>query len=400
MRCHDVVIIGAGPSGATAAYHCAKQGLDTLFVDKSKFPRYKQCGGALSEQAMSYLDFHLYDDLIERDIYGARVRFGRESIEVSKPYRIAALVTRSKFDYLLVQQAIKAGAKFIENEKVTALQISPECLDIVTNKSHMKAKLVIGADGSQGITSRYVRDSMKKSDYIMGLVTEILADNSDIDKYIFNSIEIHMGIVDLGYGWVFPHEGYFNIGIGGIANMLHNPKKTLKHFLGERGFNQQFRFHAHKIPLGGIPRKKIADRILLVGDAAGFVDPFCGEGIAYAILSGKIAAAVCQNALQYNNGYKEDFLRVYSDECYKQFEYNLKCSLIFTKFIHRFPKLLLKSIFQKNVLTRYLEIPANKLTYEEYLRWMLPRIPSYLIQRTIKKILGEKRVNSPASSIN
>ena len=391
MRNYDVVIIGAGPSGATAAYHCAKAGLDTLFVDKSQFPRYKACGGALSERAMSYLDFPLDDELIERDIYGARVRFGNEAIEVLKPYRMAGLVTRSKFDYFLVQQTIKAGAKFLENEKVTDLQISHEYVDITTSKAHIRAKLVIGADGSQGITPHYIRDRVKKSEYAIGLVTEIPADNRDIDKYIFNSIEIHLGITNMGYGWVFPHEGYFNVGLAGIADKLSNPKKILTDFLRERGFNGQYRFHTHKIPIGGVPTKNVADRIILVGDAAGFVDSFYGEGIAYAILSGKIAANVCHDALQYHNGWREEFLKIYSEECYKQFEYNLKYSLIFTKFMYKFPKLLLKLMASdKNVLGRYLDVPANKLTYKEYLRWMRYRTPVFLMQRAIKKMLTLK----------
>jgi geranylgeranyl reductase family protein len=386
MHCYDVVIIGAGPSGATAAYHCAKLGLDALFLDKSQFPRYKGCGGALSERAMSYLDFPIDDELIERDIYGARVRFGNEAIEVLKPYRLAGLVTRSKFDYFLVQQTIKAGAKLLENEKVTDLQISHQYVDITTSKAHIRAKLVIGADGSQGITSRYLRNQQKRNEYAIGLVTEIPADNRDIDKYIFNSIEIHLGITNMGYGWVFPHEGYFNVGVAGIADKLSNPKKILTDFIRERGFRGQYRFHAHKIPMGGQPRKNVGDRIILVGDAAGFVDSFYGEGIAYAILSGKIAADVCHNALQYHNGWGEEFLKIYSEECYKEFGYNLKYSLILAKLVHRFPKLFLKPMASdKNILDHFLEVPPAKLTYKEYLQWMIPRLPSFLLHRTLKK---------------
>jgi geranylgeranyl reductase family protein len=388
MHCYDVVIIGAGPSGATAAYHCAKSGLDTLVVDKSQFPRYKECGGGLSEQAMSYLDFPIDDELIERDIYGTRVRFGNEAIELLKPYRLAGLVARSKFDYFLVKQATKVGAKFLENERVIELKISQECVDIITKEKQLRSRLVIGADGSQGITSRYVRDQFKRNEYAVGVVTEITADNKDVDKYISNAIEIHFGITNMGYGWVFPHEGYFNVGIAGSADKLSNPKKIFTDFLRERGFRGQYRFHAHTIPMGGVPKKKVTDRIILVGDAAGFVDSFLGEGIAYAILSGKIAASVCYDALQCRDGWKEDFLKIYDDKCHKQFENNLKYSLIFAKLMHRFPKLLLKLMASdENVLDRFLELPPGKLTYKEYLQWMIPRLPSFLLRRIIKKML-------------
>jgi geranylgeranyl reductase family protein len=387
MHCYDVIIIGAGPSGATAAYHCAKSGLDTLFVDRSQFPRFKECGGALSERAMSYLDFSVGDELIERDVYGSRVRFGNQAIEVRKPYRIASLVTRSRFDHFLMQEAVKAGARFLEGEKVTDLQKSGEYVEITTNKTHIRAKLVIGADGSQGITSRYICDMVRKSEYAIGLVTEIPADNSGVDKQILNSVEIHFGITNMGYGWVFPHEGYFNVGIAGIADKLGNPKKILINFLRERGFHGQYRFYAHRIPKGGVQKKRVADRIILVGDAAGFVDSFLGEGIAYAILSGKIAARVCHNALQDDQGWREDSLSIYNEECYKQFERDLECSLMLAKLVHRFPKFFSQlMVSDESLLGRYLDIPANRLTYREYLRWLKRKVPGFLIQRAVRSI--------------
>jgi geranylgeranyl reductase family protein len=393
IHCHDVVIIGAGPSGAVAAYHCAKLGLDTLFIDKSKFPRYKACGGALSEQAMSYLDFPVQNELIERDIHGARARFGKESIEVLKPYRIAGLVTRSKFDYFLMQRAREIGARFLENERAMELQFSPEHVEIVTKRKHLRAKIVIGADGSQGVTSRYVRRPFERNEYAIGLVTEILADNADIDNYIFNSIEVHFGVTERGYGWVFPHEGYFSVGIGGIANRLRNPKALLADFLKKNGFTAEYGFHAHKIPAGGVPREKVADRIILVGDAAGFVDSFYGEGIAYAILSGKIAAYVCREALSHKNGWERDFLKVYDNECYKQFEYNLTYSVHLSKLMHKFPKLFFKLMASdREVLDKWLEVVASRLSYKEFFGWIISRVPYLLLRRVAKNMLNQNRI--------
>jgi geranylgeranyl reductase family protein len=391
MHCYDVAIIGAGPSGATAAYFCAKSGLDTLFLDKSRFPRYKECGGALSEQAMSYLDFPLDDGIIERDIFGARVRFGTEAIEVKKTDRLAVLVTRSKLDHFLVQRASKIGAKFLENEMVIELKISKECVDIITKEKQFRARLVIGADGSQGIASRYVSEQLKMNQYGIGVVTEIPADNKALNRYISDAIEINFGITNLGYGWVFPHEGYFNVGIAGIAHKLSNPKKVLSSFLRERGFLGQYGFHAHRIPMGGVLKKNVTDRMIIVGDAAGFVDSATGEGIAYAILSGKIAASVCHDALRYKDGWKEDFLKIYPDKCYEQFGNNLKYSLIFARLMHKFPRLLLVLMASdETVLERFLEISSCNLTYKEYLQWMIPRLPSFLLRRTVKRMLKRK----------
>jgi geranylgeranyl reductase family protein len=393
MHCHDVVIIGAGPSGAVAAYHCAKSGLDTLLIDKSTFPRYKACGGALSEQAMSYLDFPLGNELIERNIYGARVRFGNEIIEVLKPYRIAGLVTRSQFDYFLVQQATKMGAKFLENQRAMELELCSDHVDVIASTKHLRAQLVLGADGSQGIIGRYVREPFKRSEYAIGVVTELQAHKIDIDNYIFNSVEVHLGITYGGYGWIFPHEGYLNMGISGMADRLRNPKRVLGNFLEENGFSGEHRFRAHKIPAGGVPREKVADRIILVGDAAGFVDSFYGEGIAYAILSGKIAAHVCKEALSHKNGWERNFLKVYDNECYEQFEYNLQYSLRLSRLMHKFPRLFLKLMASdREVLDKWLEVAARRSGYKEFLGWIISRAPFLHLRRAAKNMLGQNTI--------
>jgi len=393
IHCHDVVIIGAGPSGAVAAYHCAKSGLDTLLIDKSTFPRYKACGGALSEQAMSYLDFPLDNELIERDIYGARVHFGNETIEILKPYRIAGLVTRSKFDYFLVQQATKMGAKFLENERAMELELSSDHVDVITSTKHLRAQLVLGADGSQGIVARYVREPFKRNEYAIGVVTELLAHNTDIDNYVFNSVEVHFGITYRGYGWIFPHEGYFNVGISGMADRLRNPKRILGSFLEKNGFSGKHSVRAHKIPAGGVPREKVADRIILVGDAAGFVDSFYGEGIAYAILSGKIAAYVCREALSHKNGWQRDFLKVYDKECHRQFEYNLRYSVHLSRLMHKFPRLFFGLMASdREVLDKWLEVAASRLSYKEFLGWIISRVPFLLLRRAAKNMLDQNRI--------
>jgi len=378
---YEVVVVGAGPAGATAARNCVKQGLRTLLIEKDSFPRIKPCGGALSEQAMSLLDFEIPIELMEKDCFGARVHYGKFTVEVKKEYRIAVLTSRDKFDKFLLQQALESGVEICQPEIVEKLYLKDSYVLVKTNLSEYKAQIVVGADGVNSLISKYVRKKpLSLEEFGICLVTNIPATNEIIDKYIHNAIDIHFGVADMGYGWVFPHDNYFSVGIGGIASQLKKPKQVFNDFLRTNGFETPNKVYAHKIPAGGIKRKNVADRILLVGDAAGFVDTFYGEGIAYAIHSGLIAARIIINGLKERN-LSQQYLKLYEAECSKFFAENLKWSLILTKTMHKFPELFIR-VFASNraVLDKYLEVPATKLAYREYLNWLLLRVPYFLLK--------------------
>lgn len=119
---YDLIIIGGGPSGSATGRIAGQMGLETLLLEKEVFPRYKPCGGAFSEQAMSYLDFKVPEHIRERDIYGVRLHFGSRVIEKHKPYRISTLVTRSVLDSYLIEKAKETGIEIIMGEKVVNIE--------------------------------------------------------------------------------------------------------------------------------------------------------------------------------------------------------------------------------------------------------------------------------------
>ena len=102
---YDLIIVGGGPSGASAGRRAGKLGLNTLLLEKEEFPRYKPCGGGLSNHAISYLDFELPQDVIEWEVTGAKVFFKNQLIEAHKDYRLSVMVSRYIFDNLLLEKA-------------------------------------------------------------------------------------------------------------------------------------------------------------------------------------------------------------------------------------------------------------------------------------------------------
>jgi len=380
----DVIVVGGGPAGSSAARRCAQLGLSTLLLDQAVFPRDKLCGGALSAQAISYLDFELPADVIERDIYGARVHFGQSCTEIKKPYRVAVTVSRTTFDHLLLNKATEAGVQVRQGERVSALECNPGRVEVAVGEQRSSARVVIGADGFHSVVARYVRQKHAKDEYGVCIETKIPADDAAIDAYVHNTIDIHFRVAHGGYGWVFPHRGYFSVGIGGLASRLPDPKGVMRGFLASTGFSPDIDLKGWPIPAGGVRRNTIADRLLLVGDAAGFVDTFYGEGLAFAIRSGQLAAEAAAAALKEGDCTRKG-LQPYAVHCEQEFGRDLRYSLYFSRLMHRFPGVFLRLLAaDAQVLDKYVEVPARRRSYRSYLAWLLPRAPLYLARLGLK----------------
>ncbi|MCP4181572.1 MAG: geranylgeranyl reductase family protein [bacterium] len=379
---YDLIIIGAGPSGSSAARKACKLGLNTLIIEKEKFPRYKPCGGAISERAKSYLDFKLPEKVFNRNIFGTKIYYKDNIIAKYKDHCLASLTTRSVFDNYLLDKALETGVILRQEEKVKNYIEKVDHIDVITDKGRYSSKYLIVAEGAVGNLKYKVRNRDNKNEYGICVVTEVEESNKNINKYIKDAIEIHFGIASLGYGWVFPHDKYFSVGIGGIAKDIEHPKQILSEFLKRRNFNGNYKFSGHLIPAGGIKRTLISSKVILAGDAGGFIDTFTGEGIAYAIKSGQIAADIVSEILKTNDVNK---LNNYYSKIESEFGSNLYYSLILSKIMHSLPGLCF-DIFTKNdqILDEFLKLSLPDSSYKKFMKWMLPRIPLFLLKKILK----------------
>lgn len=367
---YDVIIIGGGPSGASAGRRAGKLGMKTLLLDKEEFPRYKPCGGGLSEHAMSYLDFELPQDIIEWDVTGARIIFRDQLIEVHKDHRVSALVSRNKFDNFLLEKAKETNIEVHTGEKALCCREMPYCVEVDTRQGTYQAKFAIIAEGAHGLVKTCVRPADNKEEYGICLVTEVPADEREMEKRLGNAVELHFGVAGGGYGWIFPHKTYYSVGIGGVVKDFPHPKESMLNFLKENGFSGEYKLHGHKIPWGGIKRKVVGSRVLLSGDAAGYVDAFSGEGLAYAICSGQFAAEAIAGVCLQGKNLKD--LSKYESLCRAEFGTHLKYSLLFSRIMHHFPERTFKIFTSSDkMLDKYLEVMDFTIDYKDYLRWAL-----------------------------
>ncbi len=321
----DVIVVGAGPAGSAAAYHLATAGLDVLMLEKTSFPREKVCGDGLTPRAVKALTtMGLSTD--EGDGWlrnkGLRIIGGGGRIELAWPDLssfpgFGTIRARSDFDQILARHAEKAGVRLKENVTVTGAAIDERTGGVsgVTAKEQGEersfgARLVIAADGNSSRLSVSM-GLHKRDDRPLGVAvrTYYTSPRHD-DDYLEAWLDLWDG-KDLlpGYGWIFGMgDGTSNVGLGllntsdafGHIDYRALLRRWLAAMPAEWGFSEENRtgpIRGAALPMGFNRTPHYTRGLVLVGDAGGMVNPFNGEGIAYAMESGEIAARTVVQAL-------------------------------------------------------------------------------------------------------
>lgn len=379
----DVIVVGAGPAGSTAAEYTAKAGLSTMIIEKDSLPRDKTCAGGISSQALKHLDHDVPVNLVKRQCFGARVLYENQVLESRSDELIASMVSRKEFDNYLTTKAVNSGTKLLQKTRVKSLDIKSNHVEIHTTAGVFKSKVVIGADGVNSVCARYVRAQLKPDETAFSLASDIPLSKEYIDKNYPDIVEFHFDKIKKGYGWVFPKDGYVSVGIGGIdAAKSSDSLKSYYEFINNLGFGY-IKPSGHFLPVGGVERKTYNNRVLLTGDAAGFVDAFLGEGIYYAIMSGRLAAETVVDAF-YKNDFSKAMFSEYQDKCKHEFGDDLKYSYIVSKVFYRHPDIFAKMLAtNEKMLYRFIHLVTGNSDYSSFIKWLLPRIPYYTAKNFI-----------------
>lgn len=266
-------------------------------------PRYKPCGGGLTAKIEGVLDTD-FSPAVEDTIRIASVAYGQERARVKYEQPLAWMVMRDKFDLLLTQRAAQAGAEVREAEPVTTITFDDYGAGVATRKETLRAKLVVGADGVNGVVRR-AAGFPRHENMAVALEAEMEAPSAAMEEWR-ETLHVDFAGVKWGYAWIFPKAEHLSVGVGAFVrpNQRVDLRADLARYVAFEpslhGAKELFS-RGHRIPVGGRPGRYHSDRALLVGDAAGVVDPFSGEGIYYAILSGKMAAEEIIRAFQQSN---------------------------------------------------------------------------------------------------
>ena len=321
----DVIVVGAGPAGSATAFYLARAGLDVLMLDKATFPREKVCGDGLTPRAVKALaGMDVATD--ERDGWrpnkGLRIIGGGLRLELRWPelsnYPGYGLVrTRLGFDETLARTAEKAGVRLLEGVNVTGpvLDDAGRIIGVTTRTNpdterNYLARLVVAADGNSSRLS-LAMGLRKRDDRPLGVaVRTYYASPRHDDDYLESWLELwDRDRLLPGYGWIFGMgDGTSNVGLGllntSAAFQNIDYRGLLRRWLAgmpaEWGFTEENRTQPVRgaaLPMGFNRTPHYTRGLLLVGDAGGMVNPFNGEGIAYAMESGEIAARVITQAL-------------------------------------------------------------------------------------------------------
>jgi len=329
----DVIVVGAGPGGSSAAYHLARAGLDVLLLEKSTFPREKVCGDGLTPRAVKQLvgmgipldpgDGWFPNKGIR--IIGGGVRIELDWPELSSYPGFGLVRTRRGFDEIVARAARRAGARLLEGVTVTGPVLDDGAQRIVgvtardtaapgngdggTERTY-RARLVVAADGNSSRLS-LAMGLRKRDDRPLGVAirTYYTSPRHD-DDYLETWLDLWDGSALLpGYGWIFGvGDGTSNVGLGllntstsfGHVDYRAMLRRWLATMPPEWGFgeeNQTGPVRGAALPMGFNRTPHYTSGLLLVGDAGGMVNPFNGEGISTAMESGEIAAQVIVQAL-------------------------------------------------------------------------------------------------------
>ena len=385
---YDIIVVGAGPAGSTTAKLLSEKGFKTLLIDKEKFPRDKPCGGGLPIRVLQRFPYVNNNGLIEAysssgTVFSPSLKY---RIEINRKKPIIATILRKKFDFELVKFAQEAGAEFRDGSPVSAIQITKDNAQVtVNNGAGFDAEIIVGADGANSVIAKNTGLRKKSTGRGVCVLQEFEVDEKIMDDYFTKSRHcyVHSRFKSgAGYGWVFPKKQHLNIGFGIIQAFITLEKKQnlfdwyhqYIELLKERDLVPQ---NLKQAPIKGGSllthplEKTYGNRLLLVGDAAGFINPLSGEGIYYAMASGQIAADVIADALEKNQT-TQDFLAQYQTRWQNDFgkDINLILKVIKRSSVEHTEKVI-KIACKDEILTNVMMgVIAGELSVQKF-KWKI-----------------------------
>jgi len=391
---HDVLVVGGGQSGAACAYWLAEAGHDVVVIERKTFPREKTCGDGLTPRAVKQLADMGLEPAIARDHHrfdGLRAVAHGISLELQWPQHPdypshGYVVRRRELDQLVAEHAVKSGATLQQGTEALTpvLERGLVAGAVVKRKDtgkveELRARYVVVADGAN---SRFGRElgTVRDRTYPQGMAIRTYYESPlHDDPWIESSLDVRdlNGNSLPGYGWIFPvGDGTINVGVGLLStfrdyknvnttNLLREYAATAPAYWGITPERATCEPTGGRLPMGHAVSPKLGPGWLAVGDAAGSVNPFNGEGIDYAYETGRMAAMVIDDALRSG---RSSALDAYPQMLQDEYGLYYKVARLFAKVIGR--PVLMRELTRVGMQSRtlmewVLRIMANLLRPDE-----------------------------------
>lgn len=301
---HDVIVIGGGPAGNKAAALLADE-YDVLVIEEHAVSgRPVQCTGLVSDEVIELSNVR---PTVINELYGANIIFPNgKTISVRSKERKAVLIDRYEFDTLMYENAKKAGAEHLFSTRYGSHETYENEVRIRTNNGELSASMIVGADGQNSGTARSITDN-GPAEYVRGIQLDV---DHRMDDQDMIDIRIGSEVAPGFFSWEIPFGDTTRIGLC-TSRDSGPPSEYLKTLLKRTGLDDRkvIGKYCGKIPIGG-RRSTYAERMLLIGDAAGHVKPISGGGLQPAFRSSYAAAETIREAFDENN-FSKEFLSVY-----------------------------------------------------------------------------------------
>jgi geranylgeranyl reductase family protein len=416
VAARDVLVVGGGPAGAATAYWLAKAGRSVTFIEKKTFPREKTCGDGLTPRAVKQLADMGLEERIAANHHrfdGLRAVAHGISLELQWPEHPiypshGYVVRRRDLDGMVAQHAVDAGAELLQGTEAVAPILEQGLVVGATVKrkasgdaEELRAKYVVVADGANSRFGRAL-GTVRDRTYPQGMAIRTYYESPlHDDPWIESALDVRdrNGASLPGYGWIFPvGDGTINVGIGllstfrdwksvNTSHLMREWAATAPSYWGITPEGMRGEPTGGRLPMAGSVGPKAGPTFLVVGDAAGTVNPFNGEGIDYAYETGRLAADVLDEALATGSGLA---LSRYPATLEREFGLYYKVARLFVQLIGR-PALMREltrvGMRSRTLMEWVLRIMANLLRPDE----LGPAEAAYKAAAMLARILPEPR---------
>lgn len=358
----EVIVVGGGPAGASCALELASAGVEVALLEKESIPRFKLCAGGLSSRAKDLLGLDVTPSILNEveaiEFLGHhRVRLRKDS-----PAIFGWVVDRERFDALIVEEARKAGCIVFEKSAVETINLrEKEAKLTCKGGAAFGARAVVGADGARSLIRRVlgIERLAKRGVTVMfalepkGVGAALAPPErqtgaaSSTPTIGDNVIRLDFGVIPWGYVWVFPYGGKLSVGAMTSKSRLPDAKRRVLEYVAQNEalatrFNTRF-LGGCTVPFWTRERSQGRANCILAGDAAGLVDAFIGEGLTWAIKSGRLAASAILAARKSTSSCRHlhsEYLRLLNREILPE----LRRAYWFGRAAYKYPEFVFRSV--------------------------------------------------------